>query len=262
MTSKDTIVVKIGGSTLGSADTSFRDIVALQKAGRTPVVVHGGGPVISDWMKRQSLPPRFIRGLRVTDAPSLEVVVAVLAGLINKQLVAAISALDGKVVGLSGADGGMLRARISNPELGFVGEVTEVDPQPVMDVLKAGYIPLIAPVAVAETDGTGEDGSLLNINGDTAAGHLAWALPAQRLIFLTDVEGVMDSSRRLITRLTPKEVQVLLTSGAADGGMIPKLEACVKALQRVQAAQIIDGRYPHALLKAVNNDNVGTRLTA
>ena len=125
-----------------------------------------------------------------------------------------------------------------------MGEVTEVDPQPVMDVLKAGYIPLIAPVGVTETGGTGDDGSLLNINGDTAAGHLAWALQAQRLIFLTDVEGVLDSSRRLITRLTPREVQGLLTSGAADGGMIPKLEACVKALQRVQTAQIIDGRLP------------------
>ena len=256
-----TIVVKVGGSTLGGSDTSFRDIVALQEKGYPPVVVHGGGPVITQWMQKQGLPPRFVRGLRVTDAASLEIVVAVLTGLINKQLVAAISALGGKVVGLSGVDGGILQARIADPELGFVGNIVNINPEPVLDIVKAGYIPLLAPVGVNLSDGVQGECSLLNINGDTAAGHVAWALGAERLVFLTDVEGVLDSSRRLISRLTARGARGLIASGAAGGGMIPKLEACIKALERVSVARIVDGRSPHALLEAIGDRGGGTWLT-
>ncbi len=255
------IVVKIGGSTLGASDTSLHDVVALQKQGRVPVVVHGGGPVISQWMQKQGLAPHFVRGLRVTDAPSLEIVVAVLAGLINKQLVAKIMALGGRVVGISGADGGIIQARPADPDLGLVGEVTEINPEPVLEIMKAGYIPLLAPVGIHMVEASAKECSLLNINGDTAAGYLARALNADKLVFLTDVEGVLDSSKRLIPRLTTREARTLITSGTADGGMIPKLEACIKALERIAVARIVDGRQPKALLHALEGPGNGTRVT-
>ena len=255
------IVVKIGGSTLGESDTSLQDLVALQRQGCVPVVVHGGGPAISQWMQRQELTPRFVRGLRVTDAPSLEIAVAVLAGLINKQMVAQITALGGRVMGISGADGAILQARVADPELGLVGEIAHVNPDPVLELVKTGYIPLLAPVGIQLATGSEDGCSLLNINGDTAAGHLAWALGAERLVFLTDVEGVLDSSRRLIPRLTSGEARGLIASGTADGGMIPKLEACIKALERVPEARIVDGRSSQALLNAVGDGGGGTWLT-
>ncbi|MBI4202001.1 MAG: acetylglutamate kinase [Chloroflexi bacterium] len=252
------VVVKLGGSTLGSADTSFHDLVALQRQGRTPVVVHGGGPVITQWMQKQGLTPTFVRGLRVTDAPSLDIVVAVLTGLINKQLVGAITALGGKVVGLSGADGGLLQCEIANQELGLVGEVVKVNPQPVVDLLERGYIPLIAPVGIRLRVGSRDGCTLLNINGDTAAGHLAAALGAHRLVFLTDVEGVMDGDKRVISRMQLRSARDLIAAGTAAGGMIPKLEACVTALGRVPAARILDGRSPGALLRAMGDGTEGT----
>ncbi len=255
------IVVKIGGSTLAKSDTSLRDLVTLQQQGCVPVVVHGGGPTITQWMQRQGLLPRFVRGLRVTDGPSLEIVVAVLTGLINKQLVAAITSLGGKVVGLSGADGGILQAKPADPELGFVGEIVNVDPGPITELLKAGYIPLLAPVGVNIPESASDGCSLLNINGDTAAGHLAWALGAEKLVFLTDVEGVLDSSGRLVLRLGSREARSFISSGTAREGMIPKLEACIKALERVAEARIIDGRSPQALLHAINGNGGGTWLT-
>ena len=259
MTSKQTIVIKIGGSTLGSNDTTLSDIVSLQDSGNNIVIVHGGGPSISDWMKKQGLLPRFIKGLRVTDAASLEIAVAVLAGLINKQLVANITSLGGRAIGLSGVDGNMLQGQINNPDLGFVGEITKVDPKPVLDILKAGYIPLIAPVALPVAPKIGS--SLLNINGDVAAGHLARELSADELIFLTDVPGVLDSSRRPLARLTARQAQGLITGGVANGGMIPKLESSIVAIERVSKARILDGRQPGALIKALNNDTLGTQIT-
>ncbi len=258
MPSNIPLVVKIGGSTLGSADTSFQDIVALQKQGRIPVVVHGGGPIITQWMQKQGLAPTFIRGLRVTDAPSLDIVVAVLTGLINKQLVATVMALGGKAVGLSGADSAMLQCVIADPDLGLVGEVVSVNPEPVLALVEQGYIPLIAPVGIRLPEKPGDACTLLNINGDTAAGHLAHALGAQRLVFLTDVEGVMDTDKRVFQRLTTKSARELIRSGTAAGGMIPKLEACIKALERVPAARILDGRQPGAILRALGEGSEGT----
>ena len=254
------IVIKIGGSTLGNLDTTMQDLVALQRRGVVPVVVHGGGAIISEWMQRHGLIPRFIRGLRVTDAPSLEIVVAVLAGLVNKQLVATVIALGGKAVGLSGVDGAVFEARFADPELGFVGEIVRVNPEPVMGLCDSGYMPLLAPVGIHLAGDSGDSMSMLNINGDTAAGYLAWALEAGKLIFLTDVEGVLDSSRRLIPRLTVREARSLLASGIAAGGMIPKLEACIRALERVPVAHIVDGRTPGALLNAIEDGGAGTRL--
>jgi acetylglutamate kinase len=255
-----TIVVKIGGSTLGSHDTTLDDLVALQAQGIQPVVVHGGGKTISEWMERQGVRPRFVRGLRVTDEPSLEIVVAVLSGVVNKNIVASILALNGRAVGLSGVDGGMLRAKVMDPELGLVGSVVEVDPKPARTVIEAGFMPIIAPVAAQSPQARPHGGSLLNVNADTAAGEIALALGAERLVFLTDVDGVMDSSRRVIPRLTQRQAKVLMSSRVVAGGMVPKIGACLRALEKVGSTHIIDGRKPHALRDILKGAEMGTRV--
>ena len=254
------IVVKIGGSTLGSHDTSLKDLVRLQQEGREVVVVHGGGNVISQWMQRQGLAPRFVGGLRVTDAPSLEIVVAVLTGLINKELVSLMHEFGGRSVGLSGIDGSMVEAKIGDPELGFVGEVTTVNVELIRSVLDSGYIPVIAPLGVHVRDGSENAGSPLNINGDTVAGELAYALEAEQLVFLTDVAGVMDGGGRVIRRLDRRRADILSNSGVIQGGMIPKLSACLRALERSPVANIIDGRQPDALLECVRGNSTGTTI--
>ena len=258
--SHGTIVVKIGGSTLGDHDTTIRDVVALQRKGVQSIVVHGGGKVISEWMERQGVRPRFVRGLRVTDEASLEIVVAVLTGLINKRLVAAILKLGGSAVGLSGVDGGMLQCEIEDPELGLVGKVKRVETAPILAVLNAGSIPVIAPVAIHSIDGSAHSGSLLNLNADTVAGEVAATLKAEHLIFLTDVEGVLAPSRRVIARLTRRQARGIVGSNVVAGGMVPKLEACVRALTGVEVAHIIDGRRPGALPDALAGKDLGTRI--
>ena len=255
-----TIVVKIGGSTLGSHDTTVEDLVALQHRGIQPVVVHGGGKTISEWMERQGIRPRFVRGLRVTDETSLDVVVAVLSGVVNKSIVASILALDGRAVGLSGVDGGMLRAKVMDAELGLVGSVVEVDPKPARTVMEAGYMPVIAPVALQSPEATRHRGALLNVNADTAAGEIALALGVDRLVFMTDVDGVMDSSRRVIPRLTRRQASGLMRSRVVAGGMLPKIGACLRALEEVKTTHIIDGRRPHALRDALEGAEMGTRV--
>ena len=255
-----TIVVKIGGSTLGSHDTTLEDLVALQSQGVQPIVVHGGGKTISEWMERQGVRPRFVRGLRVTDEPSLDIVVGVLSGVVNKAIVASILALNGRAVGLSGVDGGMLRAKVMEPELGLVGSVVEVDPRPARAVIEAGFMPVIAPVAVRSPEAGAHGGSLLNVNADTAAGEIALALGAERLVFLTDVAGVMDSSRRVMPRLTQRQAAGLMSSGVVAGGMVPKIGACLRALDEVGSTHIIDGREPHALREVLDGADRGTRV--
>jgi len=254
------IIVKIGGSTLGNHDTSLRDLVQLQEEGQEVVVVHGGGNVISQWMQRQGLAPRFVDGLRVTDAPSLEIVVAVLTGLINKEIVSLMHEFGGRSVGLSGIDGRMVEAKIGNPELGFVGEVTSVNSDPIRALLDNGYIPVIAPLGVHVRDGSKHAGSPLNINGDTVAGELAYAMEAEQLIFLTDVTGVMDGGGRVIRRLDRRRANILFNSGVIQGGMIPKLSACLRALERTSVTNIIDGRQPNALLDCVRGNSSGTTI--
>ena len=255
------IVVKIGGSTLGSHDTTLQDLVALQRDKVDVVVVHGGGNIISHWMGRQGAVPRFVRGLRVTDREGLEIVIAVLAGLVNKQLVTSLTSLGARAVGLSGADGGMLKASVSDPELGLVGQVTEVDPSLLDSTLEAGYMPVVAPLGYCEDDERGEAG-ILNINGDTAAGELALAANAERLVFLTDVSGVMDSNGRVMGRLNPRQAKSLLDSGVVGGGMIPKLQACLRALEGVSTTNIVDGRKPGALVECLQGRGEGTRVQA
>lgn len=252
-----TVVVKLGGSTLGAHDTSLADVALLQRLGVRVTVVHGGGAGISAWLKRIGLEARFVRGLRVTDAPTLEVACMVLAGKINKELVSQLLALGAPAVGLSGADGGLLRARQRDPELGFVGEVTAVDPALLNALLSAGFLPVVAPLAVSDA------GQLLNVNADTAAGDVARGLGAERVVFLTDVPGVAGADGRTLARLTAAEVHALIASGVIHGGMIPKVEACLHALQGARAAQIVDGRVAHGLLRALlASDGGGTSITA
>jgi len=254
------VVVKIGGSTLGSHDTSLKDLVTLQQEGVEVVVVHGGGNVISQWMQRQGIRPRFVEGLRVTDAPSLEIVVAVLTGLINKELVSTLLRLGGRAIGISGIDGGLLEARIANPELGYVGEISRVNDEPLRAILDSGYIPMVAPLAAHRHDGSEHSGGPLNINGDTVAGELAHALGAERLVFLTDVEGIMDGSNRVIRRLDRRRANILFRSGVVRGGMIPKLAACLRALESSPVANVVDGRRPGALLDCLRGSATGTTI--
>jgi acetylglutamate kinase len=242
---KGIIVVKIGGSTLGNHDTTLEDLVELQKQGESLVVVHGGAKVTSEWLARLGIPTSFVNGLRVTDAETLKVVTAALGGLVNKELVVAIQALGGKAVSLSGCDGNLLWASIKSPELGYVGEIVTVDPTPLKLLLDAGYMPVVAPVSFGLVEG---QTMLLNVNGDTAAGEIAAALAAEKLIFLTDVDGIHDGSGKVIPRLNLAEAKDILSSRAASGGMVPKIEASLRALTTTQVVRIIDGKISHALL--------------
>ncbi|MBI2305525.1 MAG: acetylglutamate kinase [Chloroflexi bacterium] len=256
------MVVKIGGSTFtpdspeaarrGQLDTSLEDVVALHREGMRPVVVHGGGKDITAWQERLGLSAQFERGLRVTDRGGLEVAVAVLAGLVNKELVAALTALGGRALGLSGADGGLIRGRIKDPALGYVGEIVSVDPTPLSLAWDMGCIPVVAPLGLGE-------GTLLNINADTAAGEIALALGAP-LLFLTDVPGVIDDKGEVMGRLTAAEARRLITSGVISQGMIPKVEACLRAAEGGTYAQIVNGGKPHVLIRALEGRMVGTKV--
>jgi len=253
------IVVKIGGATLGSHDTAIEDIVALQQQGKSLVVVHGGGKLITDWLEKQGIATRFVHGERITDEATLEVVVSVLAGLVNKEIVAEINALGGMAIGISGVDGAFIQGRIKEKELGYLGEVVEVNPAPLEALLESGYIPVVAPVSL-HTGKPEKAPKVLNINADAVAGEIAAAIGAERLIFLTDVVGVCDQSGNLLPRLSPDEAEALVTSGVASGGMIPKIKACLKALAGTATACIIDGRQQHALLSEIKGKGGGTTI--
>ncbi len=255
-------VIKYGGHAMVEpelANVFAHDIVLLKMVGIHPIVVHGGGPQIGDMMKRLALKSEFVDGLRVTDTATVEVVEMVLAGTINKQIVSAIGAAGGQAVGLSGKDAGLIRARkLHSPkgDLGFVGEPDEVNPQVLKALEGAGMIPVVAPV------GFGEDGATYNINADTAAGAIAAAAKAARLLMLTDVAGVLDKDGNLLPDLTIAQVRALMDDGTISGGMIPKLETCVTAVEGgVDAAVILDGRVPHALLLEIfTRHGVGTLI--
>jgi len=255
------LVIKIGGSTLGSTDTTVADLVALQKRGVPLVVIHGGGDAISDWLDRLGVSTSFVRGLRVTDLETLKVVTAVLAGLVNKELVSAIWRSGGKAVGLSGADGGLILARNKKPELGYTGEEIKVNVAVIEILLKAGYIPVIAPVSLGLVEGADADTNLLNVNADTAAGEIAAALRAEKLIFLTDVSGLYDNSKKLIHKLSPQGAKEMIELGVASGGMVAKIDACLHALTKVSVARVIDGRARHALLDEVEGKGDGTTIS-
>jgi acetylglutamate kinase len=260
MKTKNTIVVKIGGSTLGQHDTTLEDLVELQKRGQWVVVIHGGGKIISEWLTKMGASTRFVQGERVTDKPGLEVVTAVLSGVVNKDLAAAINYLGGKAVGISGVDGSLLQGRIKNPELGYVGNVENVNIDLLEALLNAGYIPVISSISYNSAIKPAEGPLLLNVNADIAAGEIAAALGAEKLVFLTDIAGICDKSGKVIEKLDTREAEDLITSGVATSGMIPKIRSGIRALDRARQSRIIDGRQPHALIKEIENSDGGTTI--
>jgi len=245
-----TVVIKYGGHAMGDATLAqkfARDVVLLKQVGINPIVVHGGGPQIGKMLDRLGIKSEFINGLRRTDAATMEIVEMVLAGKINKEIVSAITDAGGRAVGLSGKDAGLIRARKVEDEdgvdMGFVGEPAQVDPT-ILEVLRSSdIIPVIAPI------GMGPDGQTYNINADTSAGGIAAAMKAKRFLLLTDVPGVLDKEGQLIQELTVEQASKLEADGVISGGMIPKVETCVNAVQQgVDAAVIVDGRAAHAVL--------------
>jgi acetylglutamate kinase len=252
----DCVVIKIGGSTLGQHDTTLQDIVTVQQRGIASVVVHGGGKVVSDWLTRLGIQPTFVAGQRVTDERTLDVVIAVLAGLVNKRLVVAINALGGKSIGISGIDGGLIKAMMAKKSLGLVGDVEEVNTSVLTAALGAGFVPVVAPVSVDLANSA----LMLNVNADMVASHIALALNARQLIFMTDVPGIRDSSGRTLSSLTKSALKELISSGAARDGMAVKGEACLKALTGVSAVRVIDGTAPHSLVRCLDGDSMGTTM--
>ncbi|MEM7288818.1 MAG: acetylglutamate kinase [Pseudomonadota bacterium] len=271
-----TVVIKYGGHAMGDPELGkafCRDVALLKQSGVRPVIVHGGGPQIGEMLDRLNIKSEFKDGLRVTDAQTVEVVEMVLAGSINKQIVASINNEGARAIGLCGKDGGMVlvekarKTRVdpnSNIEriidLGFVGEPKEVDSTVLDLVIEAGLIPVVAPVCF------GKDGKTYNVNADTFAGTLARALDAKRLLFLTDVEGVLDGDGKLIKELSEKEARNLIDDGTINGGMIPKVETCIDALgdgtKGVEGVVILNGKKPHAvLLELFTEHGAGTLIT-
>ncbi|MBN1161692.1 MAG: acetylglutamate kinase [Dehalococcoidales bacterium] len=257
---KDITVIKIGGSTLGSRDTTIEDVVALQKKKHPLVVVHGGGSTITEWLKRQGVATRFERGERVTDLMSLEVVTAVLAGLVNKEITAAINIRGGRAVGISGVDGSLVESRVKNQNLGYVGSAEKVNKEILETLLKADYVPVVSPISLYSLAREADAPGIVNANGDPIAGEIAAALKAEKLIFMTDVEGIKDKTGNIISRLTGKEAKDLVESGVVAGGMIPKVSACLKALNAGTVTRIIDGKKSHAMLKEVESGDGGTTI--
>jgi acetylglutamate kinase len=251
-----TVVIKIGGSIHGDG-TALEDVVTLTRLGVKPVIVHGGGPMISEWQGKMGLEPKFVDGRRYTDEITLDLARMVLIGKANSDLVAHLVSLDVKAVGLSGIDGGLIKARLRDPKLGLVGEVTHVDLDPVRALMDAGYTVVVAPSATDEVNG-----QPLNVNADSIAGDIARALRAETLVMFTDVDGVRDRTGNVLSALTVGQTRTLIASGEISGGMIPKVEACIRALDWVPRAQILDGRVPHALLGELFTDaGAGTMIT-
>jgi acetylglutamate kinase len=254
-------VIKLGGAAMGEdLDAFLQDVVLLRFVGMRPVLVHGGGPEISSWQKRLGIEPKFVNGLRVTDGATMEVVKMVLTGKIGPDLVSRIHRLGGQAVGMSGEDGPTLLVRPRGPDdgqdLGFVGEVDQVNAEPIVAVLDQGRIPVMASI------GLGVDGDAYNVNADTVAAELAVALKATKLVLLTDVEGVRGDDGELISALDAAAADRLIESGAIHGGMIPKVRAALRALDAVRASHIIDGRVSHSLLlELLTEKGVGTMVT-
>jgi len=270
---EEIVVVKYGGHAMGEEETakSFaRDIVLMEQTAINPVVVHGGGPQIGEMLKRLGIKSEFAAGLRITDAATIEIVEMVLAGSINSQIVGFINEAGGKAVGLTGKDGNMVLARkvsrtVFDPgsniekivDLGFVGEPEKIDTTVLAQILGRDLIPVLAPLAASAQGGT------YNVNADTFAGAIAGALKAKRLLLLTDVPGVLDKSNKLIKQLSPDDARALIADGTISGGMIPKVETCIYALEAgVEGVVILDGKVPHAvLLELLTDHGAGTLMT-
>lgn len=270
----ETFVIKYGGSAMGDkklAESFARDVVMMKQVGINPIIVHGGGPQISQMLDKLKIKSSFVDGLRVTDAETVEIVEMVLSGLINKQIVSEINAAGGVAIGISGKDAGLIEARKlrrtkrdpdSNIEqildLGFVGEPTNINPESLVVFEESDIIPVIAPI------GVGENGETYNINADSAAGAIASAIAANKLIMLTDVPGLLGKEGNLISEVTIAQAQKMIKNGTISGGMIPKIETCINAVSNhTEAAHILDGRIPHVLLLEVFTEHgTGTMMMA
>jgi len=254
------IVVKYGGNAMINdelKDAVMGDIVLLSLIGIKVVLVHGGGPEITQMLKAVGKESQFVNGLRVTDKETVDIVQMVLAGKVNKNLVNLLHHKGGKAIGLCGIDGHMIEAEVLNPELGFVGEITNVNIEPITDVLEKGYIPVISTV------GCDKEGNVYNINADTAASKIAGILGAESLISMTDIEGILrdkDDPSTLISKIDVDEAPALVEEGVISGGMIPKVECCIDAINNgVRKVFIIDGRIPHSILiETLTNEGIGT----
>ncbi len=250
--SGQTVVIKFGGNAMGSEDLTRQfanDVVLLRQFGIRPVIVHGGGPQIGEMLKRLNIKSEFIDGLRVSDIATVEVAEMVLSGAINKSLVQAINEAGGKAVGLSGKDANLIKARQVRTDLGFAGDPVSTDTSVIESLSRDGFIPVISPISA------GENGGSYNVNADTAAGVLAGALGASRLMLLTDIQGVKDKDGSLLTNLSVSDAGRLIENGTASGGMIPKLETCIAAIDAgVRAVVILDGRRAHGLLVELFTD--------
>jgi acetylglutamate kinase len=248
-----TVVIKLGGHAMGSDEAMAifaRDVVLMQQVGANPVIVHGGGPMINAILDRLNIQSEFVDGKRVTDAATMEVVEMVLSGLVNKRIVQAIGAQGGRAVGLSGKDAQLITCTQTNPELGFVGTPSVIDATILEDLFNSNTIPVIAPL------GAGENGETFNINGDTAAGAIAGALKADRLLLLTDVAGVKNADGEVLTEMTAAQIRELTADGTIAGGMIPKTETALDAIDKgVRAVVILDGRAPNACLLELFTDH-------
>ncbi|MEO0487130.1 MAG: acetylglutamate kinase [Pseudomonadota bacterium] len=253
------VVIKLGGHAMGSDEAmeSFaRDVVLMQQVGINPVIVHGGGPMINQMLGKLGVESTFVNGKRVTDEATVEVVEMVLSGRVNKRIVQAIASQGGRAVGLSGKDAGMITCDVADPALGLVGDPAEIDTTVLKTLFDADMIPVIAPL------GAGRDGGTMNINGDTVAGAIAAALKADRLLLLTDVSGVKNGTGEVLTDLNTSQIAAMTADGTIAGGMIPKTQTCVDALNGgVRAAVILDGRAPQAcLLELFTEHGAGTLI--
>lgn len=256
-----TVVIKLGGHAMGSdeaMDEFARDVVLMRQVGVNPVIVHGGGPMINALLEKLQISSQFVQGKRVTDAATIDVVEMVLSGLVNKRIVQAINGQGGRAIGISGKDAGLITCTQTDPALGFVGTPRDVNTKVLRDLTTNEYIPVIAPL------GAGDQGETFNINGDTAAGAIAAALKADRLLLLTDVAGVKDADGKVLTDLTTPQIRALTAEGTIAGGMIPKTETAMEALAGgVRAVVILDGRAPNAcLLELFTEHGAGSIIRA
>ncbi len=251
------VVVKVGGNAIEQRkEETLLDVVLLRYVGMLPVLVHGGGPEITAMSERLGISAEFRNGLRVTDAKTMEVVKMVLTGKVNPDLVATLNRLGGQAVGMSGEDGPSIIAEALDSDLGFVGRVTHINPEPITALVERGYVPVIASI------GLGYDGNAYNINADTVAAEVAVALGAAKLILLTDVPGVLGRDQRVVTEIKRAAAEEMISSGQVSGGMIPKLQACLRSLDVVPYAHIIDGRTAHSLLLELFTEaGIGTMVT-
>ena len=253
------IVIKLGGHAMTDSTSMInfaQDIVLMKQCNLNPIIVHGGGPAINNFLDKMNIQTNFINGKRVTDKESIPIIEMVLSGSVNKNIVSAINSQGGKAVGLSGKDANLMICEPDDPELGYVGNPTQINPEILKNFLESDFIPVVAPI------GFGTDGQTYNVNADTAAGAIAAALSADRLLLLTDVDGVKNKNGEILTKLSIKNVKKLIEDGTIIKGMIPKTETAIKALEQgVRAAVILDGRAPNAcLLELFTDHGAGTLI--